>query len=157
MWYNIIMDTKTCNICGQTKPLSDFSKTKQLKSGYKGHCKVCHNQSNKKYYSNPNNYIRQKEWAKNNPDSRKKSYKKHRIKKEYGLNWDQYLQLIKKFNNQCGICGGKDHIDLSVDHNHVTGKVRGLLCNNCNNGLGRFKDSESLLKKAIDYLNKNES
>lgn len=151
------MDTKACSMCGVEKPLNEFSKTKQLKSGYKAHCKTCHNNINKKYYSNEDNYRRQVLWAKANPESRKKSYRKNKIKKEYGLSWEEYLELVKKFNNQCGICGGKDSISLSIDHNHKTGKVRGLLCNNCNNGLGRFKDSTSLLNKAIDYLNKNES
>ena len=144
-------------MCGLEKPINDFSKTKQLKSGYKGHCKSCHNNINKKYYSNPENYNRQVLWAKANPDSRKITYRKHNIKKQYGLDWNEYLNLIKKFNNKCGICGGEDSINLSIDHDHKTKKIRGLLCNNCNNGLGRFKDSTSLLKKAIEYLNNNES
>ena len=45
---------------------------------------------------------------------------------------------------------------LSVDHNHVTSKVRGLLCNNCNRGIGNFKDKKELLLKAISYLDKHE-
>ena len=151
------MDTKICSMCKIQKSLNEFSKTKQLKSGYKAHCKVCHNNINKKYYSNENNYKRQVLWAKANPESRKKSYRKNKIKKEYGLSWDEYLSLIEKFNNSCGICGGKDLINLSIDHNHKPGEVRGLLCNNCNNGLGRFKDSFSLLNKAIEYLNKNDA
>lgn len=146
------MDEKKCNICGEIKSIDLFSKTKQLKSGYKGHCKDCHNSINKKYYSNPKNYDRQREWAKNNPESRKLSYKKHNIKKYYGLSWNEYEKLLERFNNKCGICGGIDPISLSVDHDHKTGKVRGLLCNNCNNGLGRFKDSPELLAKAIEYL-----
>lgn len=66
--------------------------------------------------------------------------------------------LNKKTN--CAICGEAetstlqyDHkISLSIDHCHKTGSVRGMLCGNCNNGLGRFKDSTELLKNAINYL-----
>lgn len=146
------MDDKKCSLCNKIKPISDFSKTKQLKSGYKAHCKKCHNEINKKYYSKKENYQRQIEWAKNNPESRKKSYKKHNLKRYYGISWEEYELLLLKFNNRCGICGGKDSINLSIDHDHATNKIRGLLCNNCNNGLGRFKDSIELLNNAIMYL-----
>lgn len=50
----------------------------------------------------------------------------------------------------CAICGGVDR--LCVDHDHATGEIRGVLCLNCNNGLGRFKDDPELLRKAIRYL-----
>lgn len=146
------MDEKVCSICQKSKSIELFSKTKQLKSGYKAHCKDCHNKINKKYYSNKENYDRQKEWAKNNPESRRLSYKKHNLKRYYGISWEEYQELLNKFDNKCGICGGIDKINLSIDHDHSTGQVRGILCNNCNNGLGRFKDSELLLNKAIMYL-----
>lgn len=59
-------------------------------------------------------------------------------------------------NFSCAICGGNDFERigrvLSVDHDHKTGKVRGLLCLTCNSGLGIFKDDPVLLKKASSYL-----
>lgn len=71
------------------------------------------------------------------------------MKSNYGLTKDEYDKLGKK----CMVCGvGRGKKRLSVDHNHKTNKIRGLLCDNCNNGLGRFKDSVELLLKAIKYL-----
>jgi len=80
------------------------------------------------------------------------------LKAKYGITAEEYDQMLLKQENVCAICGleaggGRGaESRLAVDHNHETGKVRGLLCNNCNNGLGRFKDNPELLRKAIDYL-----
>jgi hypothetical protein len=65
------------------------------------------------------------------------------------------LLYYKKLNGICDICGNPEtskYFLLSVDHNHKTGKVRGLLCSNCNNGLGRFKENIIILQNAIEYL-----
>lgn len=67
----------------------------------------------------------------------------------YRLTLDQYHSLMESQDFGCAICGG----DISAtDHNHVTGRVRGLLCCNCNVGLGQFKDSPQLLEKAAIYV-----
>lgn len=86
--------------------------------------------------------------------------KNHHFKSRYGITYDDYQVLLNKQNWVCAICGGKTQqknglISLNVDHDHVTGKVRGLLCFNCNTSLGKFKDDVNLLKKAINYLNDN--
>jgi hypothetical protein len=70
--------------------------------------------------------------------------------------------MLELQNGVCAICGkeeySKDRIgnikQLCVDHDHTTGKIRGLLCNNCNRGLGFFQDSSEYLKSAIAFLNK---
>jgi 5-methylcytosine-specific restriction endonuclease McrA len=58
----------------------------------------------------------------------------------------------------CGVCKRPDP-DFKhgwvIDHDHQTGKVRGVLCNGCNNGLGRFKDNQTILRLAIEYLDRN--
>lgn len=76
--------------------------------------------------------------------------------RKYGLTAEEYKQLIDKQDGKCAICGasiGNTEGDrLYVDHDHATGKVRGLLCSNCNLGLGKFQDSVQLLQKAILYL-----
>lgn len=72
----------------------------------------------------------------------------------YGMTLDDYLLLLDAQEGRCKICGeppleGKV---LSVDHDHETGKVRGLLCMRCNSGLGYLRDRVDLLKAAIAYL-----
>jgi len=71
--------------------------------------------------------------------------------KRFNISVDEYKKLRDNANNRCEICGNED-IKLAVDHCHSTGKIRGMLCGNCNNGLGRFKDKIEYLEKAIPYL-----
>ena len=77
------------------------------------------------------------------------------LKLKYGLGIDEYNQMLKDQNNKCVICSyefGQKAGDTYVDHNHSTGKVRGLLCQHCNSGLGYFRDNEDNLAKGIKYL-----
>ena len=80
-------------------------------------------------------------------------YKDRMLRRNYGIGLDSYERLLKMQDGKCAICGDiEDGRALAVDHDHVTGKVRGLLCANCNNGLGRFKDDAERLKAAVRYL-----
>ena len=73
----------------------------------------------------------------------------------YGISPEQYLELHNKQNGKCAICGTELESDyLHIDHDYETGDVRGLLCGNCNKGLGMFKDNIEYLKRAIQYLRK---
>lgn len=94
-----------------------------------------------------------REYYKNNKDK----FRKYRLKCYYGITVDEYNQLLEDQNNGCAICGElcKTRAYLSVDHCHRTNRVRGLLCDSCNVGLGRFKDSPELLEKASKYLRKD--
>ena len=102
-----------------------------------------------------------------NPIRRKESY--NRLKKKegfleknrdrhykwkYNLTSEEYTNKLNEQNGVCGVCGSMEFFFkriLAVDHDHTTGKVRGLLCNKCNLGLGNFKDSIETLKSAIKY------
>lgn len=88
------------------------------------------------------------------------SYKNSCLKHYYHISLEEYNKLLKQQNNVCAICG-KEESDkhkngiikrLSVDHCHITGKIRGLLCNKCNKGIGMFNDNYDLLKQATAYL-----
>lgn len=78
--------------------------------------------------------------------------KKYRLKK-FVMTMASYELLLKEQNCVCAICSKKDENKmLAVDHNHKTGKVRGLLCSGCNLGIGNFKENTSSLKNAIWYI-----
>lgn len=79
--------------------------------------------------------------------------------RKYGMTIAEYDSMLDAQNYSCAICGvDEDDVSraLSVDHEHTTNRVRGLLCDNCNHGLGMFKDRPDLLEKAALYLRKFE-
>lgn len=77
------------------------------------------------------------------------------LRRKYGIDTDIYNEMLFKQKGVCRICGSKEKKGkkLAVDHCHSNNTIRGLLCHNCNIGLGLFKDNQFLLMKAIDYLN----
>jgi hypothetical protein len=77
------------------------------------------------------------------------------LKGTYGMTLEEYTDLLARQGLGCAICGAPENADgrsLHVDHDHKTGRVRGILCADCNFGLGKFKDDPELLQAAIDYL-----
>lgn len=148
---------KQCNKCKIIKPVEDYSKLRST-------CKKCiaeaarlYRKENKEEYKK--HYTK---WRRKNPEKMKAAYKKKKLA-QYNLTESDYNRILLEQNNVCACCGQKETTfdsrlnvlrTLAVDHDHLTGEVRGLLCTNCNNGLGRFKDNISLLQNAIDYLNK---
>jgi len=97
-----------------------------------------------KYYS---------EWSKNNQNKKRNAH----LLRKFGINLEQYNTLLQLQKGKCAICGRKEASNskpnLSVDHDHKTGNIRGLLCNRCNIVLGLIDDSIDILATAIDYLN----
>lgn len=78
------------------------------------------------------------------------------LEKLYGITFEHYSEILKKQDNKCAICcGTSGKRSLSVDHDHKTGKIRGLLCDNCNHGIGKFQDNIELLEEVIKYLKRN--
>ncbi len=90
---------------------------------------------------------RTKQWQKDNPEA----VAHIRRQTRYGLSRQQYVQMVEEANGVCKLCGEKPK-RLVVDHNHATGKVRGLICDFCNKGLGLMKDDIETILKAAEYL-----
>lgn len=111
------------------------------------------NNYQKKYYEKN----RQKINAKNRAyyHNNKEKTRDRAFKYEYGITLEDYNKKFEQQRGNCAICGeyqSKFKKSLAVDHNHTTGQIRSLLCNNCNGGLGNFKDNIEFLLKAIEYL-----
>lgn len=133
------MLTKICSKCGDNKPVTEFHKRKGRPLGVVSWCKEC-----------------AKVRAKEKYHATKHVDKTYKLQKAYGITLDEYNILLKSQGGVCAICGGTesscDGRMLAVDHCHLTGRVRGILCSNCNRALGLFKDSPDTLRSAIKYL-----
>ena len=111
--------------------------------------------------NNPEKLLLQQKLAKekyNNPDEKKRRRNLHLIK-TYGISLDDYNTLLAQQGGVCAICkrdykGTRNGVEIGhhVDHDHATGKVRGILCTRCNVALGQFDDSIEYLNNAIKYL-----
>lgn len=140
------METKRCGRCLFVLATTDFHKAKREKSGLQSWCKSCRKEHKKE---------ERKEYHRNRYHSNKDNYLDWMYVRKYGISLATFKELLEEQKGVCKICSlpctsGRQ---LSVDHDHLTGKVRGLLCGNCNKGLGSFKDNINLLKKAMEYLN----
>jgi len=140
-------EQKCCTKCKNVKYKSQFGKSSTTKDGYRFHCKLCE-------------YTRLKVWREENPTLAQETRLKNKLKYRYNISYERYLELSEATKNACYICGDKETAInskgerrmLSVDHDHKTGEVRGLLCHRCNAGLGYFRDNQELLKVAVEYL-----
>jgi len=102
-----------------------------------------------------------KDWRKKyrsgiEPQKQRRNYE---FKRKFGITIDDYVIMFKQQNGVCAICKQKETFtmkgithSLAVDHNHITGKIRGLLCRSCNQALGHLKDNLDSLRQAIKYL-----
>ena len=140
---------KKCLGCQLFKNLNEFSSDKSRKDSLDKYCKIC---SRKKV----------SDWRFRNPTKVKKYNKTYVknffLKKFYNISLNDYYVLRKKQSNKCAICKirqSKLQRLFSVDHDHKTSIVRGLLCAKCNILLGNCNENPEILKSAIDYLRKN--
>ena len=143
-------EVKHCGRCNKNLPLISFAKNMAKKDGMQERCRSCRKEH---HYNNRDAvavrrkavYCSEKAWER-------------KIRHSYNLSKEAFLQLLDIQGNVCVICGsddwgcGKKTNRPHVDHNHSTGKVRGLLCNNCNRCLGLLKEDTNVLKSMISYL-----
>jgi hypothetical protein len=116
--------THKCTVCEVVKPASEFYKKDKASGRLDRTCKSCR-------------IVRQRE-------------------RTLGITEEQYRELYHKQEGQCGICKrrlySKRYKAFAVDHDHTTGRIRGLLCGNCNTGLGLFRDDPIALSRAIEWV-----
>lgn len=99
----------------------------------------------------------QKAWYAAHKDQKKQSTRQRILRKKYGLTPAAFLQLMASQNYRCVICGRPlaDNGRTHVDHDHVTGRTRSLLCCTCNQGIGLFHESPDSLRAAADYVERH--
>lgn len=149
---------KKCTKCNELKSRLEFSKRPASKDGLNMWCKDCVRINNKTYKDLNREKVRaaSREYWRSNPDKVQNKELKHK----YGITKAAYDRLLAKQDGVCAICSEPElskHRDgkirrLAVDHDHETNKIRGLLCNRCNKGLGIFEDDTLLLWSAYGYL-----
>ena len=135
--------TKTCTKCLVELPLEMFY-ARRDRSGFQSQCKSCQLKYNRDRHAHVGRVY--------DPDSR------FRTKlKGYGLTEMEYYELLAEQEELCAICRNPDvKGELHIDHNHETGKVRGLLCGHCNKALGLLLDSPDRALGAYFYLRKHD-
>ena len=134
---------KICNKCKIEKDFSDFHKRSNRPCGYKNICKDCVIENRKL-------------------KPRTEYMRNYDLMKSYNITVIEYNVMFELQQSKCGICNKsikdfekskKKH--LCIDHCHTTGKVRGLLCNNCNRGIGLLGDNPEIINNALIYLLKH--
>lgn len=162
-----IIDGKIrCPDCGQFKAISEFQPS-VVKIGA-GYCKPCkykrkeaHRKANREQYNaakrrtrnaNLEQYQRTaREWQRSNPDK----LRNYELRKRYGITPDEYDRILAQQGGKCACCGRDANTcgrRLFVDHCHETGRIRGIICNRCNYGIGALGDNIEGLNRAIEYL-----
>lgn len=128
---------KICKTCNIEYPLDQYQKDRTKKDGLRPYCKKCTSSRRKQLLS-------------------KETIRQRNLEKNFGKGIvNTYNKLFEEQGGVCTICKSPEngrYKHLSVDHCHNTGKIRGLLCNNCNRALGLFKDNPEILRKAADYV-----
>lgn len=131
-----------CSKCYETLPVTAFNKNPRIKRGYQNYCRRCANEYAAEW---------QRRKAIENPEAHKRRIKGNKLNAEYGISIEEYEAMKEAQDNKCAICEEEPEV-LVVDHDHETGKVRGLLCHSCNRGLGLFGDDPERLRRAVKFL-----
>lgn len=139
-----------CRMCRDVFP--EGAIVRDIKKGKRSDVGYCHDCQKKRYLSHKERF----------PVQRKMATIQARLRRSYGITIDDYVEMYEARLGCCDICGTKKKSCLElnttsadvlhVDHCHTTGRIRGLLCINCNHGIGRFRDDPDTLRAAIEYL-----
>ena len=139
----LYQQSKICPSCPENgeQPLENFYKNARYALGVTSYCKACMKAYGQDRDAGP--YREQRAVVR----------RRAVLKREYGMTIADYDALLVQQDGRCAICGVQPTLKrLAVDHDHATGRIRGLLCDNCNQALGKLKDDPELLRTAIRYL-----
>lgn len=145
VYWHSTSSSKVCKTCAKAASRRYRAKVDPLKGQPKTHCRNGHEISaeNTVTYAGNDRCL----------PCVKDASGRQRLKK-YGLTAEQYTEMLREQQGRCAVCehllrGGKDE---HIDHDHITGQVRGILCSQCNTAIGKFKDSPEVILKAAEYI-----
>ena len=148
------MDHKT-----QERRKKDRERTAKYRSENPEKIKEIQKRSRDRIKNNPDRLEKLRGWQKRYREENRKALSDGERKRKFGITPDRYAEIFKSQNGVCAICNQPEtatRLDkvkaLSVDHCHKTGAIRGLLCSDCNTGIGKLKDDPKVLLSAIRYL-----
>lgn len=128
-----------------------MAQTKEQKAASNKRYKTKHKGENK--YAEYNK-VYKKQYQLDNKEKTHRDHRKYSCK-QFGITVEDYNEMFEKQEGKCAICG-KHQTELkkalAIDHSHKTGKVRGLLCGNCNIGIGNLQDDPYVITRALEYL-----
>lgn len=125
-----------CGVCGGDKPLDAFPRDKRRPHGRRAYCKDCIKIRSRAIVQRSGRDTRH-----------------YHLKQKYGIGLTELETMIAAQDGLCALCGEEPAVQ--VDHDHKTGKVRGILCDGCNGGLGLFRDDIETIENAIRYLDRH--
>src|SRR3990167_6199459 len=159
---------KLCTKCSVVKPIEMFCKSKSTRDGLQWRCKSCSKEYARAYNAKfPGNCTaRLKIWRSENREKNRATKKAWRNKnkekvrhwkkkRKYGISLIGTNELLVMQGGLCAICGKDIKNNFHIDHDHLSKKVRGLLCPGCNIGIGHLKESIPVLNGAIAYIQKH--
>jgi len=143
-----IVTKKWCNKCKKVRPASKFNKDKSTKTGLYPYCRDCQSKKNSKYYKENGRAIISRQVDR---DERRLQQRSYKLKVKYGIDLKKYYEMYEAQQGRCLVCDEWQE-RLFVDHDHKSEEIRGLLCNNCNMGIGLLKDNPTVLERAVAYI-----
>jgi hypothetical protein len=156
--------SKHCRVCLEDKPGVEFTQDRNKPDGRDTKCKACSAIESRQYRVDHGDRVRlsqSRSYLRNYTETTRP----YKLRKLYGLTRAQYDALSVAQNGVCAVCGNPEtglanngtgaRKGLAVDHCHTTGTVRGLLCCECNKGIGSLKDDPVRLRAAADYIERH--
>jgi hypothetical protein len=149
--------------------LEDFYRAPGMRDGRRGDCKACNLAAKKRRYdADPSKVVRAVQaWRRENPErfreyqaeyrSRPENKRKMRdlyYRRTFGITADDFDRMLAEQSGACAICGERPEVEarMHVDHEHATGRIRGILCSRCNHAIGLLREDVALFERAVRYL-----
>jgi len=149
---------KLCSKCDEWKSLDRFGLHFVPRERWQSQCKDCNNEYSKQWYQKHKNVVQLRE--RRRARNRGPANRNRHLKRLYGITLEDFNNMLEQQSKRCAICKGDDPLDprknqWQVDHDHKSGKVRGILCFPCNLMLGYAKDRIETLQESVVYLGRS--